>query len=323
VRAARRASTLARVATLARGRSQEVEEKVEIVTSETPHKVSWMSRVETCRLARLGLCTAPGKRTNGPGRDGRQYERSLAEDLRQLDEQGVSLVVCLLNQSELLLLGVQLEEYKRLCAELGIHFLHLPCIEMAPFDCVHEINEACCRVDSELTRSPRNRVVVHCRGGVGRAGAFAACFVLHAQYADAMAEEPRQWGFGGEGGKRYVAADAIAHVRKYRCARALETRRQEEFVGKYLQLLKYQEQDRKLRQRVHKAEAEVRAWDPVVQELCGARAELDRTSSTATTPGDLGNPPLGPLGDTPTEVHCPGDDPGTPWFRDHAEALET
>ena len=58
------------------------------------------------------------------------------------------------------------------------------------------------------------RVVIHCNGGLGRAGTMAACVRI---------------ALGLDGG----AAEAIAMVRKLRSPRAIETREQEDFVERF------------------------------------------------------------------------------------------
>jgi len=58
------------------------------------------------------------------------------------------------------------------------------------------------------------RLVVHCAGGLGRAGAIAACLRLH---------------LGIDPGP----AEAIAAIRELRSSRAIETRAQERFIAAY------------------------------------------------------------------------------------------
>lgn len=57
-------------------------------------------------------------------------------------------------------------------------------------------------------------MIIHCRGGVGRAGLIAACLLLQLKMAS-------------------TAADAISKVRKLRCRTAVESYCQEQFIGKY------------------------------------------------------------------------------------------
>lgn len=59
------------------------------------------------------------------------------------------------------------------------------------------------------------RCVMHCRGGMGRAGMLAACVLLRI-------------------GECVSAAEAIATVRKRRGKGAVESRAQEAFVSRYL-----------------------------------------------------------------------------------------
>ena len=61
-------------------------------------------------------------------------------------------------------------------------------------------------------------VALHCRGGVGRAGTLAACARLMR---------------GADSG----SGAAIAAVRRLRCKRAVESRRQEQFVAAFLQAM--------------------------------------------------------------------------------------
>jgi len=206
------------------------------VTSETaPFGVSWLSANPLSVLARFGLSTAPGKRVKG--RDGKVYERSLQADLVQLqDMHRVALIVCLLNESELRSLGVDFGDYKKRAAALGIGFIHIPVVEMAPFDNPEVVWRACNEVDELLLRNSIDRVVVHCRGGVGRAGTFAACYCMHralSHSAQLACPELHPTGRHVE----YMPADAIAYIRKRRCARALESRKQEDFVSVYAALV--------------------------------------------------------------------------------------
>merc|ERR1719487_2353090 len=64
-------------------------------------------------------------------------------------------------------------------------------------------------------------VVMHCRGGVGRAGMMGAALLLLL----GEAQNPKH---------------AIELVRQRRCKQAVETTRQEEFVAKYFKWLRQQ-----------------------------------------------------------------------------------
>lgn len=152
-------------------------------------------------------------------------------------------------------LGILLDEYKRRTSEMGVTFLHLPCVEMAPFEDPEQVWEACRVVEEQLVQDVRCRVVVHCRGGVGRAGTFAACYLLHR-----MHEFSRELG-ALQNGRAYGPRDAIAHVRKRRCPRALESRKQEDFVDVYAKLL-----EAKSPQNYYVPEHSPSPWRPINYE---------------------------------------------------------
>ena len=62
-------------------------------------------------------------------------------------------------------------------------------------------------------------MIIHCRGGVGRAGLIASCLLLQLN----MASSP---------------ADAISKVRKLRCRAAVESYCQEQFIAKYANFIR-------------------------------------------------------------------------------------
>jgi hypothetical protein len=69
------------------------------------------------------------------GRDGKSYDRSIYEDVDYFRSvSGVTMIVCLLNDSELRHLGVQVKDYKAACERSGVTFYQYPIIEMAPPD---------------------------------------------------------------------------------------------------------------------------------------------------------------------------------------------
>jgi len=207
-------------------------------------------------LSRFGLSVAPGKNMSKQGRDGKQYARSIAEDVRQLRcNHRVRLIVCLLNESELRLLGVRLDEYRRQCEKQEIEFYHHPCIEMAAFDDPAAIFQACEHVNTRLSEDPEAHSIVHCRGGVGRAGTFAACFYLYKAHTNMV---------NNHEGRALGPRDAIVHVRKRRCPRALESRKQEDFVSEFYRYLQGQQRIEQSRQVVAAVEAEA----PLLASRC-------------------------------------------------------
>jgi len=109
-----------------------------------------------------------------------------------------------------------LRDYAAKVASAGLVYCAHPIVEMAAPDDAHRcytfIDDLCCRLRAGEC------VLLHCRGGVGRAGLVAACMLL----------------------RLGLAADsdaAIAEVRRRRCRTAVETCRQEHFVRQYAALL--------------------------------------------------------------------------------------
>jgi hypothetical protein len=121
----------------------------------------------------------------------------------------------LLNDAELRSLGIK-DNYGVAVSRAGIEFVHYPIVEGAGAgDHTGTMQAAHAVVASVALIMQRDEnSVMHCRGGVGRAGMMAACLLLFSREATA----PKQ---------------AISLVRKRRCKQAVETRRQEDFVKRY------------------------------------------------------------------------------------------
>ena len=124
------------------------------------------------------------------------------------------MIVCLLNDSELRHLGVQVKEYRAACEKQGIVFYQYPVIEMAPPE---DLSSFRGEVIEEIIRHMREgegNVLVHCRGGVGRAGLVACCVLaLMCEFSSHK--------------------KIIEFVRKRRDRRCVESRKQEDFVEKF------------------------------------------------------------------------------------------
>ena len=121
----------------------------------------------------------------------------------------------MLNFAELRSLGIKVD-YGAAVSRAGIEFVHYPIVEGAgagdhngTMQAAHAVVASAVSV---LQRGENS--VMHCRGGVGRAGMMAACVLLFTREA----ATPKQ---------------AIGSVRKRRCKQAVETRRQEDFVKRY------------------------------------------------------------------------------------------
>jgi protein-tyrosine phosphatase len=160
-------------------------------------------QVGTC-AGLIGITFCPGK--CGDSLYGAGWKRDLATDLDVIRNWGAQAVVTLVEVHELEMLQVQ---------ELGVHvrkrgmeWHHLPIVDVQPPGPDFEQDWA--RVGPALgtALAAGGRVLVHCRGGLGRAGTVAALLLV------ASGETPE------------------AAIRRVRTARpgAIETRAQEAYV---------------------------------------------------------------------------------------------
>ena len=153
---------------------------------------------------RIGITFCPGK--TDPAAMSGPWARDLSLDLDAIRAWGAAAVVTLVEAHELRLLQVENlgEEVRR----RGMIWFHLPIIDVSTPDSGFE--QAWVMAGATLTALLRERkdIVVHCRGGLGRAGTIAARLLVE---------------LGTE------ATAAIALVRAVR-PRAIETRGQEAYV---------------------------------------------------------------------------------------------
>lgn len=152
----------------------------------------------------LGLTMCPGK-SLAAGRDGKSYQRDIAKDVVHFKAMGASLIVCLLNDYELRTIGVDVKKYLKACESSGIRLLKYPILEMAaPTDMASLHSEVILPICAEIDLG--NKVITHCRGGVGRAGLVASC-VLAVRF------------------KFKSHKEVIAYVRERRDKRCVESRK--------------------------------------------------------------------------------------------------
>jgi protein-tyrosine phosphatase len=152
----------------------------------------------------IGITFCPGKRGESDG--GFRWERDLEKDLIVIADWRADAVVTLIEDHEFELLGVpQLGEQVR---ARGIEWHHLPIKDVAPPDVRFE--------EGWVTSGPQlsgilargGKVLVHCRGGLGRAGTVAARLLVEFDVP------PKE---------------AVAWVRRAR-AGAIETQQQMQYV---------------------------------------------------------------------------------------------
>ena len=157
---------------------------------------------------RLGLTFAPGKKGGSVYQPGVIHDRDLGADMQVLAQQGTTVIAPLIEDFEFELL--EMKGYHDAAGSLGLMVAPCPIPDGGvPAD----LREFAAYLDELMTHLLDGRgVVVHCRGGLGRAGLTAACLLV-------------QGGLDAEG--------AIRLVRETRSPNAVETRAQERFVADF------------------------------------------------------------------------------------------
>jgi ADP-ribosyl-[dinitrogen reductase] hydrolase len=115
---------------------------------------------------RLGLTICPGKK-DFP----RQWDRDLTEDLRAIRAWGASTVITLIEEHEFRLLAVQ--DLESMVREQAMDWFHLPIRDVdvpdQRFESIWAIRGK--ELHERLDRG--DRILIHCRGGLGRTGLIA------------------------------------------------------------------------------------------------------------------------------------------------------
>jgi len=157
---------------------------------------------------RIGLTFCPGKK--GDSLFGISWNRCLETDITAISEWGASAVVSLIEDNEFPMLGV--EQLPDTVRKYGMQWLHLPIrdVDVPGTGWLDNWNQAAgTQLRNRLLRG--ERILLHCRGGLGRTGLVAA-LILKDLGVD--------------------ASTAIALVRQAR-PNAIETSDQENYVTEY------------------------------------------------------------------------------------------
>jgi protein-tyrosine phosphatase len=146
----------------------------------------------------LAVCGLPGRKDRGRGLDA---------DIKHIVAAGISTVACLIGREELSYYGVPdlLERY----AHAGLKTEWFPMPDFGAPEPT-EFADLVARIMGHL--SAGRKVLIHCVGGLGRAGLTAACVLKH-------------HGISG--------TDAIRQVRRDRSPLAVENEIQARFVEEY------------------------------------------------------------------------------------------
>ena len=191
----------------------------------------------------------------GPTRGRAPVSRSLSADLTRARTLGATLVINCLDDTELAFLGAPWDEYVSEASKLGISILRVPIPEgLAPVP--DEDNKALEVFDENLARvldgwTLRGAgVLVHCRGGVGRAGVLACCWAIRlglcgplpplvpTSPSHSLAPSPGKKRARVDATTMRVVAQAIEVVRRRRSLKAVETAEQVAFLVRYVDFLR-------------------------------------------------------------------------------------
>ncbi|MEA3410192.1 MAG: cyclin-dependent kinase inhibitor 3 family protein [Pseudomonadota bacterium] len=163
-----------------------------------------IAALDTPAGGRIGMTFCPGKRDpkamTGP------WDRDIEADLRAIVDWGASAVVTLMEVHELTQLGVP--ELGGRVEASGMRWLHLPIRDVSIPGPSFETAWETAGEDLRSRLWNGQRIVVHCRGGLGRTGLVAARLLIE------LGEAPDQ---------------ALARVRAARPG-AVETCEQEKYV---------------------------------------------------------------------------------------------
>lgn len=152
----------------------------------------------------IGMTFCPGKK--GPSQNGYYWDRSLTDDLEVIAQWNPDIVVTLLQPYEFELLEVS--DFPQRIKEYNFDWMHIKMHDVSPPDNAFEEiwPEAGRKVADTLTQC--GKVLMHCRGGIGRTGTIAAVTLC---------------------GMGYSPEQAIKLIRSHRSG-TIETREQEEYV---------------------------------------------------------------------------------------------
>jgi len=191
-------------------------------------------------LGNILLSSCPGKkvRLNGATKAGRSAIcRDLEADLARIKSLGVGCIICCLDDEEMEFLGAPWDAYLGYASCFGLDVLRLPMPEgLAPLDCAALNNHLTHIVDDYTLKGIH--VLVHCRGGVGRAGLIACCWMLKLGMCGPIERAPPPT-------PGYVRRDALALVesavrvvRVRRSLKAIETYEQVRFLIDFVEHLR-------------------------------------------------------------------------------------
>ncbi|KAG1085763.1 hypothetical protein G6F42_021259 [Rhizopus arrhizus] len=166
----------------------------------------------------LCLSSCPGKkvRLSGPVRGRAAINRDLDQDFERMKGYGITMLVCCLDDTELEFLGAPWPKYEKAAVAHDMKIIRLPMVEGGCPKTLSEVRNAVLQVNKEIYSG--NNVLAHCRGGVGRAGLFAGCWLLENLLSRSVER-------------------TVCILRERRSSKAIETYAQAEYLVRYLMAL--------------------------------------------------------------------------------------
>jgi protein-tyrosine phosphatase len=158
--------------------------------------------------------------------------RDLAIDLQRFKSLGVGALVCCLSDAELGVIGVQWEEYMKEAAKLGLDLVRVPMVEGNCPTSQEYLDAWLEEVVYHCTLKGIN-VLVHCRGGVGRAGTIAACWLAKMGLVDEFRPPNEVARRGKVLPGQELLWQCLQVVRMRRSSKAIETAEQAAYIAKY------------------------------------------------------------------------------------------
>ena len=119
----------------------------------------------------LFITICPGKK------EGTRHNRDLNSDLQFLKQSGITTIVSLMEYSEYQQLQIPLYPYE--AQKQGFKFLTLPIKDRKAPDLVQ--GTTFIKLIAEVLMAGE-RVMMHCKGGLGRSGTIAACVIVYIIY---------------------------------------------------------------------------------------------------------------------------------------------
>lgn len=126
-------------------------------------------------MGRLGLTLCPGKKNPGSN-----WNRDLGKDLQAIRNWGATTVLTLIEDHEFQMLGVQ--TIAQDVRALGMVWLHLPILDVSVPD--HRFEDVWVLEGPTLHKrlDAGERILIHCRGGLGRTGLVAGRILVERGY---------------------------------------------------------------------------------------------------------------------------------------------